>query len=96
MAIAHARRADGDAGDSSGRQILPTLLAGVVRARSREHRELRQPGARPDAVRAARLDTLLALRAYAEAIEALSWPVPRTIRLDIQLHQALIGPMASS
>lgn len=78
--------------DTRGRHILPALLARVVRARSLEQGELREQGARPEAIRAARLDTLLALRDYADALEALSWPVPRTVLLEIQLHQALIGP----
>lgn len=73
------------------RLLLPTLLARVVRARSLELHELHQVGARAELVRAARLDTLLALRDYADAIEALHWPVPRTIRQEIQLHRALLG-----
>jgi hypothetical protein len=72
---------DGDA--------LSALLAEVVAARSREHAQLRQPGARPDAVQSARLDTLGALLDYADAIQARSWPVPRGILQEIRLHQAL-------
>lgn len=81
-----------DRHDGAGRNLLPALLARVVRARSQELHELHQVGARPELVRAARLDTLLALRAYADAIEALHWPVPRSIRQEIQLHRALLGP----
>ena len=81
-----------DRRDVRGRLLLPTLLARVVRARSRELHELHQVSARPEIVRAARLDTLLALRDYADAIEALHWPVPRTVRQEIQLHRALLGP----
>lgn len=75
-----------------GRHVLPALLERVVEARTLEDEELRGPGGRPELVRAARQDTLVALRDYADAIESLSWPVPRSILLDIQLHQALVGP----
>ena len=78
------------------RHLLPALLARVVRARSLEQGELREQGARPEAIRAARLDTLLALRDYAAALEALSWPVPRTVLLEIQLRKSLIGTAGSA
>ena len=78
-----------------GRHILPGLLARVIRARSLEQGELREQGARPEHIRAARLDTLIALRDYADALEDLSWPVPRTVLLEIQLHEALIGPLSA-
>ena len=74
-----------------GHQVLPGLLAIVERARTHEQHELAQPGARPEVVHAARVETLFALRDYARAIEALSWPVPRSIMLDLRLHQALVG-----
>jgi len=81
-----------ESSSSHGPHLLPSLLASVVRARTREHHELRQSGARPEVVNAARLDTLLALSDYAAAIEALSWPVPRSILMDIKLHQSLVAP----
>jgi hypothetical protein len=82
--------------DVCGRHLLPSLFARVSRARSQELHELRQVGGRAQELRAARLDTLLALRDYAGAIEALHWPVPRAIQQDIRLHRALLGPAVTS
>jgi len=78
--------------DLHGRDHLPALLAELSEARAREWREQHQIGSRPELLRAARLETLLALDAYAAAIEALHWPVPRGIPLDIELRRALLGP----
>lgn len=66
---------------------LERLLADVVVTRDREVQALMTGSAH--SVDAARADTLQALTAYATAIEALSWPVPRGIHLEIQMHRAL-------
>lgn len=68
---------------------LPALLDDVLVAKARERDQLHGSGSSTDNVRLARQATLLALTAYADAIGARSWPVPRSIRLDIQMHQAL-------
>lgn len=68
---------------------LRALLDDVVEARARERGQLHGSGSSTDDVRAARQATLQALTAYADAIGSLSWPVPRRIQLDIQMHQSL-------
>jgi hypothetical protein len=65
---------------------LPALLDDVLVAKARERDQLHGSGSSTDNVRLARQATLLALTAYADAIGARSWPVPRSIRLDIQMH----------
>ena len=73
---------------SAARRVhLERLLADVVVARHREAHALTTGS--PCTIDAARADTLLALTEYAAAIEALSWPVPRGIHLDIQMHRSL-------
>jgi hypothetical protein len=44
----------------------------------------------PELVRL-RQDTLRAMEAYAEAVTALSWPVPRIVLQEIRLHRSLLG-----
>ena len=73
---------------SAARRVhLNRLLADVVLARGRENRHA--GGGSHLALEAARADTLQALTDYAEALEDLSWPVPRTIQMDIALHKSL-------
>lgn len=71
------------------RNRLSRLLADLVSARLRERRLSQQRAGSTDALDAARADTLRALTDYADAIQALSWPVPRGIQLEIQLHESL-------
>ncbi|HJQ05704.1 MAG TPA: hypothetical protein VJ872_09685 [Nocardioides sp.] len=76
---------------------LPALRARVIRARSDE---AALAGARPRGVSAAGLGearraTLDALVEYAAAIEALSWPVPRSILMEIRMHKILCDPRDS-
>jgi hypothetical protein len=80
---------DDQTADRHDRHRLSRLLADLVSARLREQRLSQQRAGSTDALDAARADTLQALNDYAGAIEALSWPVPRGIQLEIQLHESL-------
>lgn len=75
----------------AGRRGLTALFAVVVTARETERtqRHLASTVANSTALAHARASTLRALLAYADAIEALNWPVPRTILADIQMHQGM-------
>ena len=73
-----------------GPDQLPRLLSQVVAARARQVVQVRQRGARPEQVRAARLCTLDALRAYSAEIRRLQWPVPRGIQQEIKLLESLV------
>lgn len=70
---------------------LQALFAEVVRTRSVQREQQRLKGARPEALNNARWATLRALEAYVEALEERSWPVPRKIHQDLELHRALCG-----
>lgn len=76
------------------RNVLPDLLARVMRARDHEDALGRgRPCWRDQAaLDDARLNTLDALVDYAGAIEALSWPVPRSILQEIRMHRILCDP----
>ncbi|WP_460791533.1 hypothetical protein [Nocardioides maradonensis] len=72
---------------------LSDLLDALVHARRAEEALCR---ARPreavsSALAEARFLTLEALIDYATAIEALSWPVPRGILLEIRMHRITCG-----
>ena len=73
------------------RGLLAALFAAVVIARETERtqRHLASTVANSTALAQARDSTLRALLAYAGAIDALNWPVPRTILADIQMHQGM-------
>ncbi len=69
---------------------LTRLLARVVDARAHQVAQVRQRGARPEKVHAARLSTLQALRTYSAEICRLQWPVPRGIQQEIVLLESLV------
>ncbi|MEQ6902917.1 hypothetical protein [Nocardioides sp. YIM 152588] len=75
---------------------LAELWEAVEEARSSERVLFQKRPARADTVRAAREVTLEALLAYAAAIEALSWPVPRGIHLEITLYRGLCEDAAAA
>lgn len=80
---------------SDHRTVLPRLLDEVVQARAHEQAQARapqRPGSNTAALNEARQATLQALLRYAEAIEALSWPVPRCIQMDIRMHRIVCAP----
>jgi hypothetical protein len=68
---------------------LEHLRCQLATARTREQLQLRERGARADVISSARQATLVALVDYADAIEALSWPVPRTLLAEIKLYRCL-------
>ena len=75
------------------RVALSDLLGALVLARQAEDALCR---ARPReavsvALAEARSVTLHALIDYAEAIEALSWPVPRGLLMEIRMHRITCG-----
>jgi hypothetical protein len=73
----------------SGTRSLQALQAELFRARSAQRATQGGKGADPEAMAVARWATLQALEDYAAALESRSWPVPRRIHQDIQLHRAL-------
>lgn len=78
------------------RRPLARLLDDLEAARHHEHSQLHQRGVTTAALQSARMDTLRALLDYADAIETLSWPVPRKIQLDIKMRHALCRSTASN
>lgn len=90
--------ADGELTALQLRRRLPGLLAGVVMARAVEDElgRARGGGAVSTALADARLATLHALLRYAAAIEALSWPVPRGIVMEIRMHRIVCAPLVWS
>ncbi len=69
---------------------LADLLSDVVAARCLEEAQRHERGVRPVDLFDTRCRTLEALERYAAAISARSWPVPRSLAQDIQLHRALL------
>lgn len=82
-----------DQSTADRRGILVTLFAAVTAARESEQsqRHLAAHAATTTAVAQARASTLHALLAYAGAIDALNWPVPRVILADIRMRQGMYG-----
>jgi hypothetical protein len=74
-----------DAGSLAG------LLDEVFRTRAAGEWLRRQRGLKPEAMMEARRTSLRALEAYAAALSALRWPIPRSIQQDLQLHRSLCG-----
>lgn len=70
-------------------RLLAHLLGELTAARESEKAEQRRHGATAEALATARRSTLGALEDYAAALEARSWPVPRTLQQEIRLHRAL-------
>ena len=68
---------------------LPGLLAVLDRARLTERAQLGRQPVLQDQVFGAKADTMQALAAYVEAIEALGWPVPRELRSEINLRRTI-------
>ncbi len=69
---------------------LADLLSEVVAARCQEEAQRRERGVRSVDLFDTRSRTLEALERYAAAITERSWPVPRSVVQDIQLHRALL------
>lgn len=84
---------DRDQSTAEGRLALADLLCALVLARQAEKAlDLARPReAVSGALADARAVTLEALLDYAEAIEALSWPVPRGILMEIRMHRITCG-----
>ncbi|BBH16780.1 hypothetical protein Back2_10670 [Nocardioides baekrokdamisoli] len=80
-----------DQSTADRRGLLAALFAAVVTARETERTQRHQAAtlANSTALSQARESTLRALLAYAAAIEALNWPVPREILADIRMHQGI-------
>lgn len=79
---------------ASHRGALPSLLATLDGLRDEENAlaHAKPRGGDQVALNAARHATLAALLEYAAAIEALAWPVPRTILTEIKMHRILCDP----
>ncbi len=92
--ISLAASAPRDGASGAAQFLLSQLLADVVAARRSEQAQRGRGGVTSEALHAARLHTLEALIDYADAIEAMPWPVPRGLHMEIQLHRALctLGP----
>lgn len=76
-----------------GEQVrtLSLLYDAAFEARAAEkHHQCRRGITAPELVRL-RQDTLQAMEAYADAVESLSWPVPRVVLQEIRLHRSLLG-----
>ena len=80
------------------RNRLSGLHAAVVTARELEYAQRHTAAtlANSTALSQARHSTLQALLAYAGAIDALNWPIPRAIQADIQMHQLICGNRTST
>lgn len=79
-----------------GEQVrtLSLLYDAAFEARAAEkHHQCRRGITAPELVRL-RQETLQAMEAYADAVEALSWPVPRIVLQEIRLHRSLLGVRA--
>lgn len=72
---------------SAARHQLTTLHDAVVLARMIEQRAGVEKSVGAQEI--ARDETLRALVAYAEAIEALKWPVPRRLHMEIQMLELM-------
>lgn len=70
---------------------LESLLDEVIRTRAASDQLRGERGLKPETMMAARRTCLLALENYAAALDALRWPVPRSIQQDLQLHRSLCG-----
>ena len=78
---------------SHGEQVrtLSLLYDAAFEARAAEKLQQARRGiTAPELVRV-RQETLQAMEAYAEAVRALSWPVPRIVLQEIRLHRSLLG-----
>ena len=76
--------------DPQGHLRLAALLEAVFAARHAETEQQRGRGVSTTEMALVRRETLRALEEYATALERLAWPVPRLLRQQIQLHQALL------
>ena len=81
--------------DQRGRRRLAALLEAVQAARSAEREHQARRGVSATDIAHVRRQTLRALEDYAAALERLSWPVPRLLHQEIQLHQALLNVRTS-
>jgi hypothetical protein len=72
-------------------RTLSLLYDAAFEARAMEkHQQCRRGITAPELVRL-RQETLRAMEAYADAVESLSWPVPRVVLQEIRLHRSLLG-----
>ena len=81
--------------DQEGRRRLMALLEAVHAARDAEKEQQRRRGVSTMDIAHVRRETLRALEDYATALDRLSWPVPRLLHQEIQLHQALLNVRTS-
>lgn len=65
---------------------IPALRAALQQARVAERAQVDRRPVHTEGVACAKVDTMRALKAYVGAIEALSWPVPRALRWEIDLR----------
>jgi hypothetical protein len=70
---------------------LTALHDAAYAAREAEKRQQCRRGITLLEVTRLRSETLQAMEAYADAVEALSWPVPRAVLQEIRLHRLLLG-----
>lgn len=68
---------------------LRELLSEVFRTRAARELLRAERGLNPETMMAARRTSLRALEDYADALDRLQWPIPRSIQQDLQLHRSL-------
>jgi len=79
------------ASQTNQRHSLSYLLGEIIDARASEHQQTRLARNAAE-LHTARARTLRALLNYADLIDSLGWPVPRSVCIDIALHRSLCGP----
>jgi len=93
-ALSHERRAHPAVRPGAQRELISSLaplLEEVVTARNAEKEQQCRRGITAAELARLRSVTLASLEDYATALETLSWPVPRALIQEIQLHKALLG-----